>query len=99
MLLLPFCVLRDGERIEAVPLRHTVRTGIAPNDVRLDLGMISEYEEREAAVFSGTPWREWAETDPRDRAATVAHMRYHHLISAHVSDAVRRDSEVKAKRN
>lgn len=98
MLLLPFCVLRNGERIEAVPLRHNVSTGIEANDVRLDLGMISEYEEREASVFNMTPWHLWLDTDTRERAASVAHMRYHRLINAHSSEAVRADSELKAKK-
>lgn len=94
----PFCVLRDGEPLSAIPLRDIVRTGISPNEVRLDLGMVSEFEERQAAVFTGTPWTEWMATDPRERAASVAHMRYHHLISVHTSDAVNRDTERKRKR-
>lgn len=94
----PFCVLRDGEPLSAIALRHTVKTGISANEVRLDLGMISEFEERQAAVFTGTPWTEWMAVDPRERAASVAHMRYHHLIGVHTNDAVNRDSERRRKR-
>ena len=98
MLRQPFGVLRDGEPIELVPLRNAIRTGIVVDDARVALGMISEYEEREAAIFSGLPWMEWLNEDARERAGTVAHMRLHYQISSHTSDAVQRVHEQQRKR-
>lgn len=98
MLLPPFCVMRNGEPIAAVPLRNNVRTGIETWDVREELGMISEFEEREASVFVGSPWTEWLTIDPRERAASVAHYRMHNVITAHAHDAVIRHDELRRKR-
>lgn len=93
-----FGIVRDGESITAIPLRNAVRTGIAYEDVRLDLGMIAEFEEREAATFVGIPWTTWMEVEPRERAAMVAHYRMHHQVSLHSTDAVRKKQEQDRKR-
>lgn len=97
MLLPPFAVLRDGEPIQDVRLRTSVRTGIDFNDVRIELGMIPELEEREAAVYVHVPWSEWLELPIEERAAAVAQHRLHNLISVHVEDAVARETERRAK--
>ncbi len=97
MLLPPFAVLRDGEPIQAARLRTSVRTGIDYNDVRIELGLIPEFEEREVAVYVLTPWSEWQELRVEERAAAVAQYRLHNLISVHVEDAIAREAERKAK--
>lgn len=98
MLQHPFGVTRDGEPISLAPLRHSVRTGISFDDPRTSVGLIAEYEEREAATHAGYTWHEWDSLDPSDRAAAVAHLRLSRQISLHSNDAVMRDSEAKSKR-
>lgn len=88
-----FGIVRDGEPLGAIPLRHTVRTGISFEDARIDLGLIAEFEEREAATFVGIPWTEWQEIEPKERAAMVAHYRMHYQVALHSSDAARKKSE------
>lgn len=61
-------------------------------------GIATEYECREACIFSGYTWKEWRGLDWYERAATVAHYRVHYLIEAHVQDAVRVNSERKSRR-
>lgn len=94
----PFAITRDGELIQHLPIRSTVRTGIDFDDPRVELGLVAEFEEREAAVFCGTPWLEWNELDTRERAAGVAHYRIHYLIQLHTTDAVHRDQDRKMKK-
>lgn len=98
MLLPPFSILRDDEPIHVVPLRNTVRTGIASGDVRLEFEMVSEYEEREAAVFASIPWIEWLTIDTRERAACVAHYRLHSQVRMHSDDAVARAEDARRRR-
>jgi len=74
-----------------VPIK-TVYTGIRFDDVRSGLGLVPEYEEREVALFNGCPWHVWSDLPGSERAAAVAHYRMHHLVSLHVSDAVRRQA-------
>lgn len=98
MLLLRFGIVRDGEPLVAIPLRNSVRTGIAYEDARVDLGLISEFEEREAATFVAIPWPSWTKIDTRERAAMVAHYRMHHQVGLHSGDAVDRAREAKMRR-
>jgi hypothetical protein len=98
VLLPPFGVLRDGEPIELVPLRRTVATGIVYDDPRIALGMVAEFEEREAAVHTGIGWVDWLGLPLRERAAGVAHYRLQYLIQMHGHDAVTRDSEMQERR-
>lgn len=93
-----FGIVRDGEPLAAIPLRNAVRTGIAYDDVRVDLGLIAEFEERQAAQFANTPWMQWVEISPLERAAIVAHYRMHYQVSLHSSDAVTKFQEAKRKR-
>lgn len=86
----PFAVLRNGEPIQLYPLKDSIHTGIETDDLREILGMIPEYEEREACVFSGYAWREWLTEDIRERAAAVAHYRLHNQITRHAQDAASR---------
>lgn len=65
----------------------------------MDLGMVAEYEEREAAIHSGIPWLEWLEMDTLERAACVAHMRLSAMVTMHSQDAVMRDSELREARS
>lgn len=99
MLRQPFGVLRDGEPIHAVPLKRSVRTGITfEDDARTLLGLVAEFEEREAAIHAGYSWQEWMNTDIRDRGAAVAHLRLSRQIEIHSHDAVARESELRQKR-
>lgn len=75
-----------------------VSTGIEVDDARQQLGLISEFEERDCAAQSGYTWREWEDTDLRDRAATVAFTRIKRLMALHVDDAVTTDQELRARR-
>lgn len=93
-----FGIVRDGEPLLAIPLKHSVRTGISFEDARIELGMISEFEEREAATFVSIPWTEWVTIDPRERAAMVAHRRMHNQVSLHSHDAVTREADARRKR-
>lgn len=93
----PFGVLRNGEPILLAPLGRTVSTGIAFSDPRMDLGLVPEYEEREAAALEGIPWQEWLTMPMQERAAGVAHYRLHHLIAMHSQDAVQAAQERKQR--
>lgn len=93
----PFGVKRDGESIEARPVRQQVRTNISYDDPRMALGLIAEFEEREAAKESGCSWQEWEILDVRERAASVAHYRLRYIIQANVNDAVNREVERRSK--
>jgi hypothetical protein len=93
-----FGIVRNGEPLLATPLRNTVRTGIAYDDVRVSLGLVPEYEEREAAAFTSVPWMQWLDVDTRERAAMVAHFRMHNQVSLHIGDAVERAREEKQRR-
>lgn len=99
MLLPPFSVLRDGEPISTVPLKNSINVGIDFADVRTELGLIPEYEERETAVYVNVSWTEWQSMAVRERAAAVAQRRLHSLIAIHSHDAVERDAERKRRMN
>lgn len=62
--------------------------------------MVSELEQREAAVYTHTPWPDYEEFDWYDKAQMVAHYRIHLLIDMHVQDASEKysESQVKAHR-
>lgn len=64
----------------------------------MELGLVPEYEEREAAAYTSCPWHEWQRLPYDDRAAGVAHYRVHLLISVHTQDAAERDRERKERR-
>lgn len=90
---------RNGERISSYPVRHSIKTGISySDDPRVPLGLVPEYEEREAAILSGYTWQEWRVLDSRDRAAGVAFLRMRNLISLHSNDASQREQERKRGR-
>lgn len=93
----PFGIVRDGEPIQTYPLRRSIRTGISFDDVRVELGMIPEFEEREAAIFAGYSWKEWEQEKLSERAAAVACMRLSRMIDLHSHDAAMRDRERKEK--
>lgn len=78
---------RNGEPIEALPPKRRVETGIAYDDIRIELGLISEFEERDVAHAYGYRWDEWNSQSVRERAAHVAHSRIASLIRINVDDA------------
>lgn len=92
----PFAVTRHGELIQSLPVK-SVRTGIDYSDARTDLGLVAEFEEREAATFAGISWPDWLQMDMRDRAATVAHYRIHSLVELHAHDAVMQQAKREAQ--
>lgn len=94
----PFGVLRNGEPIELVPMRRSVSTGIGFSDPRLEVGLIPEYEEREAAAYEHVPWDRWLVLPVQERAAGVAHYRLQHLIAMHSQEAVQLAEERLQKR-
>lgn len=67
--------------------------------------MVSEFEEREAAVANGYTWKEWQEfslLDPEgrwNRAAGIAWYRLRDLVAAHKEDAVNSAMEQKSRGN
>lgn len=50
-------------------------------------GLVSEFEEREAARFGHYNWTAWQELTYEDRAYGVAHYRTHSLVELHQNDA------------
>lgn len=75
-----------------------VATGIEVDDVRQQLGLVSEFEERDCAVQAGYTWKEWEATDVLDRAATVAFQRIKRLMALHADDALATDQELRTRR-
>jgi len=53
-------------------------------------GLVSEYEEREAAIFALYTPEQWLQLDWHERALSVAQYRCHFLIEAHMQEAVAR---------
>lgn len=51
------------------------------------LGLVSEFESREAAVYSHYTPEAWPYLDWRERALAVAQYRCHFLVEAHVNAA------------
>jgi hypothetical protein len=50
--------------------------------------MVSEYEERTAAQVAGITFPDWRNrTDPGERGAAIAYIRYDRLIQASVQEA------------
>ena len=66
-------------------------------------GLVSEYEEREAARWGGYTWPAWQALEREERIDGIAHYRLDRLISLHQLDAQeadrkRRESMEAAKR-
>lgn len=59
------------------------------------LGLVSELEEREAAVYVLLPWPAYTALPWHERAAAIAHYRTHILIEAHMHDASEREERKK----
>lgn len=62
------------------------------------LGMVPEYEAREAAVYVHCPWHVWIKLTGADRAYAVAHYRTHLAIGAHVQQAAEDHAESESAR-
>lgn len=60
--------------------------------------MVTEYECREAAIFSLYNWTEWLGLQPDERATCVAHYRLNKAIEANVHDAISKHQEREARR-
>lgn len=89
---------RRGEPISEYPLRHSIKTGIGyGGDPRVRLGLVPEFEEREAAALSGYTWREWLQAGGLERAGAVAYLRMKNLVSVHAHDATERERERRNK--
>lgn len=86
----------NGEPIQSIPLPSK-----SPIDIRIESleGCVSEYEQRDAARFSGYTWPGWLEEDAYGRAAAVAYYRLHYAIEAHANAIAERQAEVKAGRS
>lgn len=93
-----FGISRHGEPIYSVPLSNRLETGITYDDIRLEFGLLAEYEERETAFKAQIRWEDWLVMDTRERAYYVAHQRVRQLIEGHVQDASNKDAERRAKR-
>jgi len=77
-------VSRHGTPIQLLHLRRHVDVGIV---IDSQDGIVPEYEDREACVFSNYNWTNWLELTGMERAYAVAHYRMHHTIEAHINDA------------
>ena len=74
-----------GRPISSVQLKSQLNAQITAG--RGEFGLVSEYEEREAAIFVLCPWHIWTELEWQERAAAIAHYRVHFLVEAHVNEA------------
>ncbi len=54
-------------------------------------GLVSEFEEREAARFGHYNWAAWQELSYEDRAFGIAHYRTYFLVELHQNDAQSRE--------
>lgn len=64
------------------------------------LWFVPEYDEREACNFNGYTWTQWVEElTGWEKAKLVAYYRMHHLVEAHVNDAISIKMEHQAKAN
>lgn len=73
----------------------TVATGI---EYRTTIpGLVSEYEEREAARFGHYNWKAWKELSYEDRAFGIAHYRTSNLIELHQNDAQSKELDRRQK--
>ncbi len=87
---------RNGQPIWEHPLRHRVETGI--EYVPLADGYVSEYEQREAAVYCHYTPLEFGELPLGERARAVAQYRLHGLVEAHQQDAINQAMDRQAQR-
>lgn len=74
-------------------------TGIEYADPRMELGLVAEFEEREAAKAAFVAWDSYTAMAPSERAAIVAHYRVSRLVEMHANDAAQDDIERRSKRN
>lgn len=49
-------------------------------------GLVSEFEERSAALFGLYTWTQWSRLPRNERVQAVAHYRLVHLIDAHLQE-------------
>lgn len=79
-------------------MRNSIKTGISySEDPRVQIGLVPEFEEREAAIMSGYTWQEWQQLPSREKASGVAFLRMRNMISLHSNDASQRAAERKKK--
>lgn len=66
------------------------------------LGVVPEYEEREAARFGLYRWTDWIRLSLKERVQGIAHYRMHALIELHSGDAhaehAERESQQRSRR-
>ena len=86
---------RNGQAIEAHPLRDTVDAGIEFEP--LLPGLVPLYEEREAAAAAGYRWADWQSLTVEERAAAVAFVRLRRLVALHQGDAMNQAIERRSR--
>lgn len=86
---------RNGEPIWDYNLSQGVETGISYG---LDLGYVSEFEEREAAVYCNYSPVEFYGLPLEERARCVAQWRLRRLVDNHIEDAVIQAAQRKSRR-
>lgn len=79
-----------------MPTPLYLSTGI---DFRPEIpGLVTEYEERAAAVLGGYSWREWLRASREERIQSVGFLRLHRLIQLHSDDIADRESKARQRR-
>lgn len=76
------------------PLQRQVDAGIRQSAI---VGMVSEFECREAARFCLYNWATWLELDDGERIMSVAYYRLHNALEANVSDAHMKHMEMQQR--
>ena len=96
----PFGVYRHGQPIERLKTNHSVETGIRIQPTATTrLGVVPEYEEREAARFGLYRWVDWVRLPLQERVQGIAHYRMHALIDLHSGDAHAEHAEREAAKH
>lgn len=83
----PFGVKRNGTRI--TELTQPSDEGAAGITVEYYAGLVPEWEEREAARFSGIAWNVYHAMEYDDKCGVVAYYKMHGIIESHTFQAQR----------
>ena len=63
------------------------------------VGLISELEERDSALFNGFTWNEWQKLPYQERVDGVAYTRLTRMIKMASEDAVSREMDRRSRRS
>lgn len=77
---------RQGEDLTRLAVRDTISTGLAYEP--LIPGLVSSFEERDAARYNLYNWTDWRALEHSERALCVAYYRMSHLVELHRNDAI-----------